>query len=57
MTITPSDPEQPRGRDNDTPSNRNTQPAQGEEGLREDEAREPGSRLDGPGFGKGSNAV
>ena len=51
------DPKQPQGRDNDTTSNRSTEPAQGEEGLREDESREPGSRLEGPGFGKGSNAV
>ena len=51
------DPKQPQGRDNDTPSNRDTQPAQREEGRREDDSREPGSRLEGPGFGKGSNAV
>ena len=57
MNASHPDPKQPQGRDNDSPSNRDTKPAQGEEGQREDESREPGSRLDGPGFGKGSNAV
>ena len=47
----------PAGGDNDGTSNRQTKPAQGEEGMREDESREPGSRIRGPGFGKGSNAV
>ena len=45
------------GRDDESSSNRSNQPAQGESGRREDEARESGSRIGGPGFGKGSNAV
>ena len=45
------------GRDNGTPGNPRTRPAQGEEGRREDEAHESGSRIEGPGFGKGSNVV
>ena len=57
MTAKTPDPKQPQGRDNDTESNRSTRPAQGEEGVREDEAHESGSRIEGPGFGKGSNAV
>ena len=57
MSPANTDPRQPRGHEGDIPSNRDTVPAQGEEGQREDEAREPGSRIEGPGFGKGSNAV
>ena len=45
------------GHDNNTTSNRNTKPAQGESGRREDQDRKSVSRTSGPGFGKGSNAV
>ena len=56
MNASAPDPK-PEGRDNGTESNRQTRSAQGEEGRREDESHETGSRIDGPGFGKGSNAV
>ena len=55
-TRTPQ-PETTPGRDNDTPANRGNEAAQGVEGRREDELHESGDRIDGPGFGKGSNVV
>jgi hypothetical protein len=57
MPTSPEQPERPAGHDNGTPSNESTRPAQGKEGRREDEHRESGARIKGPGFGKGSNAV